>query len=79
MYIPVYTLNYLLRHLANAQTAVLFILGVSNETNEQTKKNLIEESNIHGDIILVDGLTEHYNFLTLKTLYTIKFFLKQGK
>ena len=37
------------------------------------------ELEINDDIIEVDGLIEHYNNLTLKTLYTIKFFLKQGE
>ena len=40
--------------------------------------NYIEEKKYNDDIIEVGGLIEHYNNLTLKTLYTIKFFLEQG-
>ena len=58
---------------------MLFLLGTDEKINNNTKHELIEERNIHGDIIQVDGLTEHYNNLTLKTLYTIKFFLQKGK
>ena len=66
-------------YLANAQTSVLFLLGMDENINNKTESKLLEERNTHGDIIQVDGLTEHYNNLTLKTLYTIKFFLQKGK
>ena len=63
---------------ANGQTSVLFILGADSKANNETKQKLLDERNTYGDIIEVDGLIEHYNNLTLKTLYTLKFFLQQG-
>ena len=48
-------------------------------TNNETENNLFEERNTHGDIIQVNGLIEHYDNLTLKTLYTVKFFLNNGE
>ena len=68
-----------MRITVNAQTSVLFLLGMDDDINNKTDQELLEERNTHGDIIQVDGLTEHYNNLTLKTLYTIKFFLQKGK
>ena len=47
-------------------------------SNDERYQTLTEQST-HGDIIEVGGLTEHYNNLTLKTLYTLKFFLQEGK
>ena len=48
---------------------------LSNDEKYQT----LNEQITHGDIIEVGGLNEHYNNLTLKTLYTLKFFLQDGK
>ena len=69
----------LLNFTANDHTAVLFILGTDITLSIDEKLELQEEDNFHGDLIRVDGLTEHYNNLTLKTLYTLKFFLKNGQ
>ena len=66
-------------YLANPQTSVLFLLGMDEDINNETKHKLQQERNTHGDIIQVDGLIEHYDNLTLKTLYTIKFFLQKSK
>ena len=65
--------------LANDQTSVLFLFGTEESSSNETKAKILEEQKIHGDIIQVDGLVEHYNNLTLKTLYTLKFFLQSGK
>ena len=64
---------------ANDHTAVLFILGTDVTLSIDEKLELQEEENLYGDLIRVDGLTENYNNLTLKTLYTLKFFLKNGQ
>ena len=66
-------------HTANAQTSVLFLLGMDSDINDDTEIKLLEERNTHGDIIQINGLTEHYDNLTLKTLYTLKFFLQNGE
>ena len=64
---------------ANAQTSVLFLIGLEHNGSNETERQIIDEKNIYGDLIQVDGLFEHYDNLTLKTLYTMKFFLKEGK
>ena len=46
--------------------------------NSDQKMGLLQEQENKNDIIEVDGLIEHYDNLTLKTMYTIKFFLKSG-
>ena len=46
--------------------------------NSDQKMGLLQEQENKNDIIEVDGLIEHYDNLTLKTMYTIKFFLKNG-
>ena len=40
---------------------------------------LHEEGSKFQDIIQTDDLLEHYDNLTLKTLYTLKFFIHTGK
>ena len=58
---------------------MLFIFGnEGKDVNSKTKHKLLKEQDTHGDIIQVKGLVEHYNNLTLKTLYTLKFFLDKG-
>ena len=62
---------------ANKKTAVLFLLG-SEKTRKQhhyVNKYIYAENRSYGDIIRIDGLIEHYNNLTLKSLYALKFFL----
>ena len=54
-------------------------MGQDPSLDEDEKSWLLEEKKYNDDIIEVGGLIEHYNNLTLKTLYTIKFFLKQGE
>ena len=61
---------------ANIQTSVLFLLGNEGNLNNDTREHLSKEKLIHGDVIQVNGLVEHYNNLTLKSLYAIKFFLE---
>ena len=65
--------------LANEHTSVLFLFGEEENTSADIKDQIKEEQNIHGDIIQINGFMEHYNNLTLKTLYTLKLFLKTGK
>ena len=65
--------------LANEHTAVLFLFGEEENTSADIKAQIEEEQNIHGDIIQINGFMEHYNNLTLKTLYTLKLFLQIGK
>ena len=56
-----------------------------NRNKRLLKQRIENEIRLQGeiesndDIIEVDGLIEHYNNLTLKTLHTIKFFLEQGE
>ena len=57
----------------------MFLFGTEEGISNETKNKLSEEQKTHGDIILVNGFVEHYNNLTLKTLYTLKFFLQTGK
>ena len=61
------------RH-ANSKTAVLFLLGTEKNLNAKTSEKIMKEKDIYGDIIQVDNLIEHYDNLTLKTLYVMKFF-----
>ena len=46
--------------------------------SNKAKNELLDEQETHGDIIQIKGFLEHYNNLTLKTLYTLKFFLDKG-
>ena len=63
------------RH-ANNQTSVLFLLGRQKNLNKGINAKISREKEFYGDIIYVDNLIEHYDNLTLKTLYAIKFFLQ---
>ena len=65
--------------IANNETSVLFLMGQDPSLDEDEKSWLLEEQMNNDDIIEVGGLIEHYNNLTLKTLYTIKFFLEEGE
>ena len=65
--------------VANDKTSVLFLYGVNPEIGIHITKELNKEQDTFGDIIQVDGLVDTYNNLTLKALYTLRFFLKTGK
>ena len=54
-------------------------MGNDPNMNDDDRMWQIEEQENNNDMIVVDGLIEHYNNLTLKTFYTLKFFLTQGK
>ena len=72
--------KFFLLFIANNQTSVLFLFGnEARELSEEASNLLIKEQETHGDIIQVKGFVEHYTNLTLKTLYTLKFFLNKGK
>ena len=65
---------------ANLQTSVLFILGKEWEDHDNainSTERVLEEQEKYGDIIQIEGLLEHYDNLTLKSLYAIKFFLEK--
>ena len=62
----------------NLQTSVLFIIGSTNYYSNETRHKLKEEIKTYGDLIVADELVEHYDNLTLKTLYTLKFFIEKG-
>ena len=64
--------------IANDETSVLFLFGTEESLNNETRDKILEEQKNHGDIIQVNGFVEHYNNLTLKTLYTLKYFLQKG-
>ena len=64
--------------IANDETSVLFLFGTEKSITTETKDKLLEEQKYHGDIIQVNSFVEHYNNLTLKTLYSIKYFLQKG-
>ena len=63
------------RH-ANNRTSVLFLLGKQQNMEAKLKARVLKEKDVYGDIIHVNNLIEHYDNLTLKTLYAIKFFLQ---
>ena len=54
-------------------------MGNDPNMDEDDRMWLMEEEENNNDMIVVDGLIEHYNNLTLKTFYTLKFFLTYGK
>ena len=60
---------------ANKKTSVLFLLGKANDISNDTDSTVLDEHKKYGDIVQIDGLIEHYNNLTFKSLYTLKFFL----
>ena len=62
---------------ANPNTSVLFLLGKEpDSTNSPNSINhILDEHKKYQDIIYVEGLIEHYDNLTLKSLYAMKFFL----
>ena len=65
---------------ANLQTSVLFLLGKEWEDHDNainSTDRVLEEQERYGDIIQIEGLLEHYDNLTLKSLYAIKFFLEK--
>ena len=57
---------------------MLFLIGVSDTFTNESAHKLKEEKETYNDLIQADELIEHYNNLTLKTLYTLKFFLEKG-
>ena len=63
---------------ANPSTSVLFLIGSDITYNADVKHKISEEHKKHSDLIMADDLLEHYNNLTLKTLYTLKFFIERG-
>ena len=64
---------------ANEQTAVLFLIGKSPIKDSSSIENMIsKEQGRYGDIVRVQGLIEHYDNLTLKSLYAVKFFLSEN-
>ena len=65
--------------LANSKTSVLFILGKFPEISLKDRILLQEEHDSYKDIIQIDSLIDSYNNLTLKSLFTLKFFLSKGR
>ena len=64
---------------ANEQTSVLFLIGKSPIKDSSSIENMIsKEQGRYGDIVRVQGLIEHYDNLTLKSLYAVKFFLSEN-
>ena len=57
---------------------MLFLVGANDTSTEENIHKLKEEEETYNDLIQADELIEHYNNLTLKTLYTLKFFLEKG-
>ena len=55
--------------------AVIFILGQDNDFGDEQEQKLLEEMHMYQDIVQINGLIEHYDNLTLKSLYSLKFFL----
>ena len=62
---------------ANPNTSVLFLLGKEPDSTNSPNSisHILDEHKKYQDIIFVEGLTEHYDNLTLKSLYGMKFFL----
>ena len=58
--------------------SVFFLIGSDSTYSHNTKQLLKEETKNHSDLIMADELVESYHNLTLKTLYTIKFFIETG-
>ena len=57
---------------------MLFLVGANDTFTEESTHKLKEEQETYNDLIQADELIESYNNLTLKTLYTLKFFLEKG-
>ena len=57
---------------------MIFLVGSDSIFSKDVQTKLEHESKEYSDIILVDDLVEHYDNLTLKTLYTLKFFIEAG-
>ena len=52
----------------------MFLLGRQNNLENELKAKVLKEKDAYGDIIHVNNLIEHYDNLTLKTLYAIKWY-----
>ena len=63
---------------ANPQTSVIFLIGSDTTYNADVRQKINEEHIKHSDLIMAHELIEHYDNLTLKTLYTLKFFIEEG-
>ena len=59
-------------------TSVLFLIGSTAIDRAEAHQSLKDEHILYSDLILADDLVESYDNLTLKTLYTLKFFIEKG-
>ena len=57
---------------------MIFLVGSYSTFSSDVKKKLLDESKQHSDLIMAEELIEDYSNLTLKTLYTLKFFIEAG-
>ena len=57
---------------------MLFLIGTNNTFTKENTHTLKVEKETYNDLIQADELIEDYHNLTLKTLYTLKFFLEKG-
>ena len=80
LYIYIYIYNHHIDFYfsANSRISVIFLVGSDSIFSIEVKKKIEDECKEYSDIILVDDLIEDYNNLTLKTLYTLKFFIEAG-
>ena len=65
--------------IANPQTSVIFLIGSDKPYSIDIRQRVKQEHEKYGDLIMAEELIEHYDNLTLKTLYTLKFFIEKGK
>ena len=59
----------------NKNVAVIFVLGKDKSFGVKEERKLLTEIYRHQDIVQISELVEHYDNLTLKSLYSLKFFL----
>ena len=64
--------------LANLKTSVIFLVGSDSTFSSEIKQKLRNESKKYSDLIMAGDLIEDYSNLTLKTIYTLKFFIEAG-
>ena len=63
---------------ANIRTSVIFLVGSAALDSAAVHRSLKDEQILYSDLIFADDLVEGYDNLTLKTLYTLKFFMEIG-
>ena len=61
-----------MRFVGTAMSSVVFLLGSTDYLSRDGKQKIYNESHVYGDVVEVPYLLEHYEYLTLKTIYSLK-------